>query len=361
MQLADPELPLWLDLALIPGLGPERLHQLLSHFGSLEAIYNASPAQLSPFLPPNLVSRISQGMDPAQHIPTLEWLQEPGNHLVTWADPEYPQALLDIHDPPILLYAKGRLELANQPGIGIVGSRHASDSGMATAEAFAKTLSDAGLTVISGLALGIDAAAHRGGLACSASSIAVVGTGLDRIYPARNKQLAHQLAEQGLILSEFALGTPVRSGHFPRRNRIISGLSRGVLVVEAALGSGSLITAREALEQGREVFAIPGSIHSPLARGCHALIKQGAKLVECARDVLEELKLAPPASTSPAAQPDEDNSPALLQRCGFDPFTQDWLAQLSGESAASLSGQLLQWELEGWLQNLGGGRYQRLR
>jgi DNA processing protein len=229
--------------------------------------------------------------------------------------------------------------------------------GRADAEAFAHALSDAGLTIVSGLALGIDTAAHRGGLAGAGSSIAVVGTGLDRIYPAKNKALAHQLAETGLIVSEFPLGTPPLANHFPRRNRLISGLSRGVLVVEAAPGSGSLITARVATEQGREVFAIPGSIHSPLSRGCHALIKQGAKLVESAADVLDELawqqRLAPPQPAEPAADP-------VLEAFDGAPTTLDTLAQRTGLTLDALSAKLLTLELEGFVVSLPGGRYQRI-
>ncbi len=360
MHPAETDLPFWIDLALISGLGPERLRHLLNTFGSPPSIYSASSTQLEKVLPPPLAQRIASGIDKAAAEPVMRWLEEdPNNHILTWADFDYPQALLDIHDPPFLLYAKGRLELANRPSLGIVGSRNATAGGEETAEAFAAALSQEGLTIVSGLALGIDAAAHRGGLRGQGSSIAVVGTGLDRVYPARNRELAHQLAQDGLILSENPLGTPVRGGLFPKRNRLISGLSQGVLVVEAALESGSLITAREAAEQGREVFAIPGSIHSPLSRGCHALIKNGAKLVESAQDVLEELNLEPSVPFTPS--PESDDAPRLLQRCGFDPFTLDSLQQISGEETSRLSGMLLSWELEGWVSPLGGGRYQRRR
>ena len=222
----------------------------------------------------------------------MKWIDQPGNDLLTLADARYPAALLQIADPPLLLYVRGRVELLSHPALAIVGSRSATPAGTRDALAFAETLSNAGLTIVSGLALGIDTAAHRGGLAGASSSIGVVGTGLDRVYPARNRHLAHQLAEDGVLVSEFPLGTPPFPSNFPRRNRVISGLCRGCLVVEAALRSGSLITARQSLEQGREVFAMPGSIHSSLSKGCHWLIKQGAKLVETAQDVLEELGLA---------------------------------------------------------------------
>ena len=234
------------------------------------------------------------------------WLEDPANDIVTLADTRYPRQLLQIPDPPPLLHVKGRVELLSRPALAIVGSRNATAQGMANAEAFARTLSDAGLTIVSGLALGIDAAAHRGGLAGSASSVAVLGTGADIVYPARNRALAHELAAGGALVSEFPLGMKPLAGNFPRRNRLISGLALGCLVVEAAADSGSLITARLAAEQGREVFAIPGSIHSPLAKGCHALIKQGAKLVESARDILEELRMGAPSVPAPA--------PAMVDR-----------------------------------------------
>ncbi|AAZ95965.1 SMF protein [Thiobacillus denitrificans ATCC 25259] len=295
--------------------------------------------------------------DPAQLDAALAWLEQPGNSLMTLGDADYPAALLEIADPPAVLYCKGRRELLGRPALGIVGSRNATPQGLRDAEAFALALSNAGLTVISGLALGIDAAAHRGGLAGAASSVAVIGTGLDRIYPARNKALAHELAANGLVVSEFALGTPPLPGHFPRRNRLISGLSRGVLVVEAAPDSGSLITARVAAEQGREVFAIPGSIHSPLARGCHALIKQGAKLVESAADVLDELawqqRLSPPVL--PESEPDP-----VLDALDGAPTTLDSLAQKTGLTLDALSAKLLALELDGRIAALPGGRYQKI-
>ena len=237
----------------------------------------------------------------------LAWAAEPGNAILALADAAYPKRLLDTPDPPTVLYAKGRTELLNAPALAIVGSRNATPQGEANAEAFATTLANAGLTIVSGLALGIDAAAHRGGLRGKSSTIAVIGTGIDRVYPARNQALARDIATQGCIISEFPLGTQALKENFPRRNRVISGLARGCLVVEAAERSGSLITARLSGEQGRDVFAIPGSIHSPLSKGCHKLIKQGAKLVDDASDILDELGLAAtadrvvPASSAPAA------------------------------------------------------------
>jgi DNA processing protein len=292
----------------------------------------------------------------------LEWLAAPENHLITLGDAYYPQLLLQISDPPPLLYVKGRRELLNRPALAIVGSRNATAQGIANAEDFARALSDAGITIVSGLALGIDAAAHRGGLAGAAGSIAVVGTGIDVVYPARNRDLAHQLAVQGALVSEFSLGTPALSGNFPRRNRLISGLARGCLIVEAALRSGSLITARYALEQGREVFAIPGSIHSPLSKGCHLLIKQGAKLVESSNDILEELGAA--VRVESATPGKADASPEhveLLAALGFDPLDLDTLCERSGLTPETASAMLLTLELEGTVSRLPGGRFQRVR
>ncbi|MBT9540961.1 DNA-processing protein DprA [Thiobacillus sp.] len=347
----------WLRLALAPGVGNTSLIRLLTAFGSPEAVLASGRTALSAHLSSAQCDALLGEPDAALLETTLTWLDQPSNSLLTLADADYPTTLLEIGDPPAVLYCKGRRSLLGQPGLGVVGSRNATPQGVRDAEAFAHALSDAGFTIISGLALGIDAAAHRGGLAGAGSSIAIIGTGLDRIYPARNKALAHQLAENGLVISEFALGTPPLPGHFPRRNRLISGLSRGVLVVEAAPDSGSLITARVATEQGREVFAIPGSIHSPLARGCHALIKQGAKLVESAADILDELawpqRLAPPAWPEQAADP-------VLDALDGAPATLDALAQRTGLTLDALSAKLLALELEGQIASMPGGRYQKL-
>ena len=288
------------------------------------------------------------------------WLKDPANRVLTPADADYPQRLLQLPDPPPRLFVKGRLELLSRPALAIVGSRNASAQGVANAEAFAKVLSDAGLTVVSGLALGIDTAAHRGGLAGSSSSIAVLGTGADLVWPAGNRDLAHSLAAQGALVSEFPLGTRPLPGNFPRRNRLISGLALGCLVVEAATDSGSLITARFAAEQGAEVFAIPGSIHSPLAKGCHALIKQGAKLVESAADILEELRLPAPSSGAPAAAPADARARRLLDALGYDACDLDTLAARSGLPISELAALLTQLELEERVAALPGGLYQRL-
>ena len=291
----------------------------------------------------------------------LEWARAPGNHVLTLADQDYPQALLSIPDPPPLLFARGRLELLRADALAIVGARSATPQGAANARAFAHSLSEAGLTIVSGLALGIDAAAHMGALEGPSATIAVIGTGADRIYPARNQALARRIAAEGLILGEFPLGTQALRHNFPRRNRLIAGLARGVLVVEAAIASGSLITARLAGEIGREVFAIPGSIHSPLSRGCHRLIRDGAKLVEAAADILEELDW--PGRLAPATALDEPeltrDEAALLDALGHDPVDGDTLLQRSGLTAESLSAILLTMELDGRLARLPGGRFQR--
>lgn len=349
----------WLKLALIPGIGDAAMRRLLEAFGSPDAALAASRTQLAPHLNTKQIDSLKAGPDASQLALTEAWLAEEGHHLVTWQDEDYPGQLRELADPPALLYGKGRREMLAKNCLAIVGSRNATAQGEANAEAFAEVLSQAGISIVSGLALGIDAAAHRGGLRGAGSTIAVVGTGLDRVYPARNKALAHEIAEKGLLLSEFPLGTVSAPGHFPKRNRIISGLSHAVLVVEAALNSGSLITARLALEQGREVMAIPGSIHSPLSKGCHALIKQGAKLVESAQDIVEELAWPVMPAASSAGQ-EQDEADPLLQHLGFDPVHLDLLAERSGLTVEALSAKLLTLELEGLVAQLPGGRYQRL-
>jgi DNA processing protein len=356
--MAAADLDSWLQLALTPGVGPRTARLLLKAFGSPEAVCSASAGALEKVVPRALASALRSGSSDEAIERSRTWADEPGNHVITLADAEYPSMLLEMSDPPVVLFAKGRRDLLAAPSIAIVGSRNATPQGVTTAKAFARALSDAGLVVVSGLALGIDAAAHDGGLEGASSTIAVTGTGLDIVYPARNRALAHRIAEHGVMLSEFPLGTGAIAHNFPRRNRLISGLARGVLVVEAAVKSGSLTTARFAAEQGREVFAIPGSIHSPVSRGCHALIKQGAKLVESAQDVLEELHVAH------AIPPLEAPSPAmldpLLSHLGHDPCDLDMLAARSGLGIEVLSARLLELELEGLVASLPGGRYQRL-
>lgn len=359
----------WLRLAATPGLGPAALRQLLASLGLPQDILAAGYATLARHLPAELAREIASpaSAETEQAITRTErWLADtPGAALICLADPEYPADLLDTADPPPLLYARGRLELLARPALAIVGSRNCTTQGAANAEGFAQALARGGLTVVSGMALGIDAAAHRGALAGgAASTIAVLGTGADRIYPSSNRALAEQICAEGLMLSEFPLGTPALTHNFPRRNRIIAGLSRGVLVVEAALRSGSLITARLAGEIGREVFAIPGSIHSPLARGCHRLIRDGAKLVEAASDILEELRFAPVAparkTRSPAAAPVDARGAAVLAAMGHDPVDLDTLAARLAMPAGELSAALLELELTQDIERLPGNRYQRL-
>ena len=348
----------WLRLTLIPGIGGETQRKLLAAFGLPEAVFAAGRLAARSVIGER--AELLFDFDPTEAVDrSLAWASQPGQHILTLADAAYPRPLLEIADPPSLLYVRGNAALLQQRGLAMVGSRNATPQGLQTAESFAKALAGKGLSIISGLALGIDAAAHRGALAAGGRTIAVIGTGADRLYPARNKELALAIAEQGAIVSEFPLGTPAIASNFPRRNRIISGLACGVLVVEAAPESGSLITARLAGEQGREVFAIPGSIHSPVARGCHKLIKQGAKLVETAMDVLEELgTIAEPATTALPAAATEEN--ALLAALGHDPCSLDELVERSRLSIEHLLSELLSLELAGLVATLPGNRYQRL-
>lgn len=355
----DADLTAWVTLSVAPGLTHEAFRQLLVAFGDPIEILGSDRAQLAA-ASSDRAARAVLSPAPLELLSKVsDWLEDPANHVITLGDAAYPRALLDTPDPPPLLYAKGRLDLLNVPAFSIVGSRNATEQGVAHAEAFGRALSDAGLSIVSGLASGIDAAAHRGGLAGASKSIAVVGTGLDTVYPARNRDLAHALAENGCIVSEFALGTAPIASNFPRRNRIISGLGCGCLVVEAALSSGSLITARLANELGKDVFAMPGSIHSPLTKGCHALIKQGAKLAETAADILEELRLPGLVQQSPGASDLEETDP-LLSHLGFDPCDFETLTARMGLEPSSVAELLTQWEIEGRIEALPGGRYQRL-
>jgi len=353
-----PDATFWLTLEAVPGLGPDGVRRLLDAFPSVESICQARAPQLAPLVGDKLARGIAAGVDAAILQPGLDWLAAPENQLITWDDPAYPAQLRDLPDAPAWLYVKGDPAWLARPMLAIVGSRNATPQGLRDARAFAEALSEAGLTIVSGLALGIDAAAHEGGLDGLASSVAVVGTGLDRVYPARNRDLAHRLAAGGAIVSEFPVGTAPKRGHFPRRNRLISGLALGVLVVEAALQSGSLITARLAGEQGRDVFAIPGSIHSSLSKGCHRLIKQGAKLVESASDILEELGRRLPPSTpaaAPVASPDD-----LLETLSGGPLSPDQLADRLGLTVETLSVRLLAAEMDGLVARLPGSLYQRI-
>ncbi|MBR8335411.1 DNA-processing protein DprA [Burkholderia ambifaria] len=386
----------WLQLAHAPGLPPAVLHALLDAFGSPAALLRASDEAIcaASSAAAARAVRASERHDlDARTDAALAWLDAPGNAIVTLNDPAYPPRLRDLHDPPPLLYVKGRLDLLHARGLAIVGSRHATPQGLADATRFAHALSDAGLAIVSGLALGIDGAAHRGGLAGRASTIAVIATGADLVYPARHRTLAHEIAARGAILSEWPLGTPARASHFPQRNRLIAALAVGALVVEAAPRSGSLITARLANELGRDVFAMPGSIHAPLAQGCHALIRDGAKLTAAPLDVLEEYGLgeatahiAQHSGSSPdnadaagtagqrtgepaakagsaaigSAPPDTPAERSVLAALGYGPVTYEWLAEHSGLSDDVLPSALLALELAGRVASVPGGRFARL-
>jgi DNA processing protein len=357
-SLCDDVLP-WLRFALVPGVPPLAQRTLLAAYRTPQAILQATPRELEQHVGHDVAQALARG--PLEHLveATLRWSEGPQHRVVALTDPAYPKALREIGDPPPVLYAHGRVELLDAASIAIVGSRNATAQGRRDAQSFAAALSSVGLCVVSGMALGIDAAAHRGGLASIGSSIAVLGTGIDIVYPRTNRELAHSLAESGCLVSEFPLGMPSLPGNFPRRNRLISGLARGVLVVEAGKPSGSLITARFALEQGREVFAIPGSIHSSLSKGCHDLIKQGATLVEEANEILAELRWepripAPPAPPAAIADP-------FLESMGFAPASPDQIAQRTGIAAGPVAARLSILEIEGLIASLPGGLFQRVQ
>lgn len=366
-----PELTAWLRLSLEPGVGPATAYTLLSTAGLPEHIYDMGAAALMRCVPDNLAHQLAAPLSSecAEQIDhTLQWVQEPGRHILTLADPTYPQSLLTVSDPPLLLYVTGKVEFLNGSALAIVGARNATPGGQDNAKAFARHLAGHGWRVISGLAQGIDAAAHEGALEAGiagAGTVAVMGTGIDRIYPAQHRELAHRIAAHGALVSELPLGTGALPHHFPRRNRLVAGLCQGVLVVEAAKQSGSLIRARLAAENGREVFAIPGSIHSPLSRGCHALIRQGAKLVETAQDITDELGGSLPSkrpATTSLTNDDavkQDEHP-LLHALGHDPLPLEVLQARTGLETAVLKAQLLELELNGLLTRLEGGRFQRL-
>jgi DNA processing protein len=364
------ELAGWLRLALSLPIDGTAARRLLSAFGLPEAVFRQDAAALA-----QVVDRASA--DALRHEPadlaervatTLAWLHQDPQHrqVLTLGDPEYPRALLAMQDPPLMLYRLGRLAEAPQRALAIVGSRNPTPVGLQNARRFGRAFAQAGVTVVSGLALGVDGAAHEGALEGAGpevlATIAVVGTGLDRVYPRQHLALAHRIAERGTMVSEYPLGTPPLAHNFPRRNRLIAALSQGTLVVEAALQSGSLITARLASEQGKEVFAIPGSIHSPQSRGCHALLRQGAKLVESAQDVLEDLRFVLPAAAAPAQAeaPEGEGDDALLEALGYDPVGLDALIARTGIPAPLLQAQLLELELAGHVARLPGGLFQRL-
>ncbi|MGI9154147.1 MAG: DNA-processing protein DprA [Rubrivivax sp.] len=379
----------WFRLLTRPGVTRPMARRLLRALGSPQAVLGASASQWAAAASPAAAQALSTP-DPqatARLQLALDWLAaHPARQVLMLGDARYPQPLLHCGDPPLMLFLEGREDLLQRPSVAVVGSRQATPQGLAHAQQFASVLSQAGVTVVSGLATGIDGAAHEGALAGAGSTLAVIGTGPDIVYPARHRGLWRRIAQDGLVVSEHAPGTPPLAHHFPHRNRLIAGLTRGTLVVEATLKSGSLITARLAMEGGREVFAVPGSIHSPQARGCHELIRQGAQLVESAQEILETLGLAASptvsvastgltVSTTTAAAPDGPNGPCptdepalpdagtpegrLLCAMGHDPVSLDALVGRTGDAASVLGARLLELELEGLVARLPGGRFQR--
>ena len=376
----DQDFDVWFRLLETPGVGRETARRLLAACGSAQAVFTTPLATLRGLVGPQLAALLTGKPAPeqaARAIAARAWLNAaPDHHVLTLGDMGYPAQLLQTADPPLLLYVQGSPAALKARSVAVVGSRSATAQGIDNARAFGRKLAEQGLVVVSGLAAGIDAAAHEGALAaCSTSSnepalltIAVVGTGLDRVYPPRNQALAQLIARHGALVSEYAPGTPPLPEHFPQRNRIIAGLSLGTLVVEAALRSGSLITARLASEAGREVFAIPGSIHAVQSRGCHALIKLGAKLVESAQDILEEFApthtVQKPLFDHTAAEGDVEAArphpeQALLDALGDDPVTTDALVSRTGWPVSALATKLLELELQGLVARLPGGLYQR--
>lgn len=385
-RLAPDELSAWLRLLLTPGVGRTTARRLLAACGSAQAIWSGPPSTWQGLA--TAAQAHALGTEPQRLAPllaaTLRWLEEAAtgqlHAMVPLGHRQYPQALLQTQDPPLLLHVQGSAACMAGPepwfpypqSLAMVGSRGPTAQGAANARAMAQALAEAGLCIVSGLAQGVDGAAHEGALHAAPRpgeggrplTIAVVGTGLDQVYPRRHAALAREVASHGLIVSEYPLGTGPMAAHFPQRNRIIAGLSQGTLVVEAALQSGSLITARLASEQGREVFAIPGSIHAPQSRGCHALLRQGAKLVETAQDVLEELqgmatRLPGAARAAPAAAREHEDD-STLRALAHDPLSLDDLMDRTGMDAAALQAHLLELELDGRVERLPGGLFQRL-
>lgn len=371
--MTDETLLAWCSLLRAPGVGVKTYLKLLAAFGSPEVFFAASESDIRRCLPDVSVSKVRSWQEASGSAEAdLLWLAQGGNrHILTLEHPLYPELLRQIDDPPPVLFVHGEPALLSAAQVAVVGSRNATVPALQTTHAFAGDLAKHGWTITSGMALGIDGEAHRGAIHTGGLTIAVVGTGLDRVYPAQHRDLAYQIVKQGAIVSEFPIGTGVRPEHFPRRNRIISGLSAGILVVEASLKSGSLITARLALEQGREVFAIPGSIHHPLAKGCHLLIKQGAKLTESVADILEEL---PPLQAANAeiprhAEDSAENAPPshldptqqqLLDAMGYAPCSLDDLVERTQLTGAEISAILLMLELDGHVAVLPGQRFQRI-
>lgn len=368
-QRAPDEVRALTVLMQAPELGAAAMRKLIEHFGTAAEAVGAGSRRWRELGLPAATRRALEKPDREALGRDLAWAAEPGHHVIGWGDPAYPTLLAEIPGPPAVLYVTGNLRLLGRPQLAVVGSRNPSPGGRELAGEFAAFAAGAGFTVTSGLALGIDAAAHAGALEGGGTTVAVMATGPDRIYPRRHHALAERIAgERGARVSEFRPGTPPLPEHFPRRNRIISGLALGTLVVEAALKSGSLITARCAADQGREVFAIPGSVRSPLAHGCHALIRDGATLVERPSDILATLEApqVPPfsrAAEAPAPAPDAPDPEyrLLLDALGFNPATADALAARTGLTPQAVSSMLLILELEGEVEALAGGRFARKR
>lgn len=380
------ELETWIKLWRISGIGSKKFQKLLNSFDKPSFVFESNITQIiqAGISQKDAIAIVNEKNNFDSVKPDIEWLQaSKRHHILTLHCDEYPQRLKLINDPPAVLYVHGSLSILNDPQLGIVGSRNPTPGGNNNAYEFAKHLAQTGLCITSGLALGVDGAAHQGALDGDGPTIAVIATGIDRVYPAKHRELAHKIAKDGAIISEFPVGTHPDSRHFPRRNRIISAMSYGVLVVEAALKSGSLITARLAMEQNREVFAIPGSIHNPLAKGCHQLIRQGAKLVETAEDILEEMTNLIDLDKHQSEQITSNLSVTekgidkkllsgtesgdglnqeqryLLDKMGFDPVSIDQLVLATDLDAASIAAMLLILELQSYVANNGGGTYTR--
>lgn len=347
----------WLLLYFTPKIGPVTMLKLLHHFGSAKNILEQDSRKLSQFINPAIAKLIKDRVSEPDVIKTLEWQQQdPNNYLLTLEDMRYPKELKQMVDPPLVLFGLGKIELLNNSKFAIVGTRHNTPQGAANAHSFACDLSNNGLTIVSGMAYGIDRHAHMGALKGKASTIGVIGTGIDVIYPKSNKDLYAEVAQNGLILSEFPLNTQPLASNFPRRNRIVAGLSLGCLVIESTLDGGSLITANMALDMGREVMAIPGSIHSPVSHGCHKLIKTGAKLVENTNDILDEL----PIANKLLAKKNITTAHPILDIIGYDAVEIDKICIKLNTSFADICPQLLELELGGHIVNCGNGRYQRI-
>lgn len=360
----DADIKYWLALLRVEGIGCVTFANLIKTH-SPEEIFTATEQQLLDWeiKKPIVEAILNFDWTPVDY--DLQWLSQPNNDVLKFTHPLYPEALLEIYDPPPLLFVRGNPQILAYPQIAIVGSRNPSALGNKTAFDFAFELSQYGFAITSGLALGIDATAHQGALSAGGYTIAVAGTGLDRVYPSSNKDLALEIVNTGAIVSEFPPGTLAKGANFPRRNRIISGLCQGLLVVEAAQKSGSLITARLALEQNREVFAIPGSIYSPLSRGCNAMIKEGANLVESSQDIIDELSQYKTRLQSLRAEPNQptldSTQQTLLNYVMFNPTSIDDLVESSGQTVENISAQLMMLELQGYIQSTAGGCYIRVK